>query len=142
LYAILVFFSFFPLKIRAEDVKKIDSLSTAANRVLVTVTQNKNIISLEGDLGIQSVKIISANPLEGLDFREYPTLVIRIEVDGREIVNEKLMDYVPGRNKKKKVAYFEDEKFNIEKFISLKIIIEDPSMDLKKFKIDIWLFLH
>ncbi len=123
--------------------KSADSLYfSTLNRVLVTLTHAKNIVSFEGSLGIKTVKIISANPLEGLDFREYPSLIIRIEIDGREEVNEKIMDFVEGKNKKKKIAMFDDEKFQIENFQSLKIIIEDPTFDLKHFKIDLWIFLH
>jgi len=113
------------------------------NRVLVTITEKKNIVSLDLEQGISSVTIISAKPLDGLDFREYPSLVIKVEVDGREEVNIKLMDLVKGNNKKKNIAYFPVENYTFDKFDkNLKIIIEDLTMDLKKFKIDLWLFLR
>ncbi len=140
----LIITLFFVQTSQANPLKKTaDSLQNSTlNRVLVTLTHAKNIVSFEGSLGIKTVKIISANPLEGLDFREYPSLIIRIEIDGREEVNEKIMDFVEGKNKKKKIALFDDEKFQIENFQSLKIIIEDPTFDLKHFKIDLWIFLH
>ena len=143
-----IFFSlfFFSLgNITANNITRsdIDSLKLdVKNRVLVTITEKKNIISLDVAQGIKSVKIISATPLEGLDFRDYPSVVIRVEVDGFEKLNVKIMDFVKGRNKKKKIAHFLDDQFAFSDFTNLKIIIEDTKLDLKYFKIDLWLYLR
>ncbi len=142
-FLLIAFFLIVQASQASPQEKTIDTLAyNPLNRVLVTITHTKNIVSFEGSLGIKTVKIISANPLEGLDFREYPSLIIRIEIDGREEVNEKMMDFVEGKSKKKKMALFDDEKFQIENFQSLKIIIEDLTFDLKLFKIDLWIFVH
>ena len=114
----------------------------AANRILITVTAHKNIISLDADQGINQVKIISANPLNGLDFRDYPSLTILVEKDGNKIIEEKLMNFVKGRSKKKKIAFFESDEFVFTNFTNLRISIFDETNDLKKFQIDVGLFVR
>lgn len=145
---ISIFFLFFFISfdsVFSNNIVKmaIDSLEyDIQNRVLVTITENKNVISLNEKQGIKAVKIISASPLDGLDFREYPSLIIRVEKDGNEILNVKLMDFVKGKNKKKRIAYFSNEDFTFSGFTDLKIIIEDKNLELKRFRIDFWLYLR
>lgn len=147
IYYILILLSFYSFDTISEratyEESTVDSLSLdIQNRVLVTITESKNVISLDVSQGVKAVKLISASPLDGLDFRKYPSVIIKIELDGFEKVNMKLMDFVKGKNKKKKIAYFTNDEFSFSNFSNLKITIEDTSLDLKRFKVDLWIYLR
>ena len=143
-YYVFIFVLLFS-SITANSVNKIneDSLNyDVLNKVLITITEKKNVITLDVSQGIEIVKILSAKPLNGLDFRDFPSLIIKVKKDGFEKLNVKLMDFVKGKNKKKKTAYFSGEDFTFDNFTELIIIIEDTNLELKNFKIDFWLHLR
>lgn len=113
--------------------------------IQVRVSDKKNAISLDKHEGIGLVKLVYANPLNGLDFTKNESLYIRVIQDGNERLDAQLKPFV--KRKRKKIAEFGEyaeygsEDFIFENFSKLEIEIYDTSKELE-YEIDIGLFVR
>jgi len=106
-------------------------------RIVVNLDSRRNTVSLEKAQGIRSVQILVIEPRRDLDFRKERTLRIKVEQDGRVMLDESISTYVKSKLKKRRTAKFEDSE-TYSNFDVVVITVYDLNEDFK-FAVDVLL---
>ena len=131
---------FLPSKVKessAANIPHVSEVEGIKSRILATLTYKRNIVSIESDHRIKSIRLMQLSPRNRMNFRKTPTLMLKVVKDGNIELDEAIKEFMPKRKRKK----FAVINKTFADFETLDISVYDVN-DSLKFEVDLLLYIH
>lgn len=104
------------------------------SRLLATLSYKRNIVSIESDHKIKSIRLMQLSPRNKMNFRKTPTLMLKVVKDGIVELDKAIIEFMP---KKRRIKFATINKIFAD-FETLDISVYDVN-DSLKFEVDLLL---